>query len=48
METLAANIVEAGEWLPYEVYLVWVKEQTQPRIEQPKASATPETPTMRG
>lgn len=42
IETLAENIVEAGHWLPFEVYKAWVLEQSQPQQEATSPSSISE------
>ena len=39
-DALAANIVEAGEWLPYEVYMAWVLEHEAPQLAMPELDDT--------
>ena len=47
-DALAENIVAAGEWLPYEVYVAWVLEHEAPESSDPELndSADPDSPTV--
>ena len=48
IENLAANLVDSGEWLSFEIYLAWVKEQERPQeMSVFEASGDVEAPTVR-
>ena len=31
-EKLARNLVESGQWLSFEVYVAWIREQDEPEL----------------
>lgn len=51
-EKLAANLVNSGQWLTFEVYVAWIQEQNEPQLaelaeECEPFSCNPEACTVR-